>query len=209
MLTALEAGDEPVVFLGDIFDLWISLPRYEESMQRRFLAWCRHQRQRREIGFVEGNHEFYVVRRHKHCFTWSSNWGKRRGDVLFVHGDLINREDRNYLRWRKLSKNFIMRTLVRFLPGGPRLVQKTKAKMKKTNQAFRLGLPKPALVAYARTQGQKGIAQVLVGHFHEAFSCEDGARLAVLPDWFADHWISRLEEACGGIESGPWQQLLK
>ena len=39
MLTALEACDHDLIFLGDIFDLWIALPRYESRIHHRFLNW--------------------------------------------------------------------------------------------------------------------------------------------------------------------------
>ena len=37
MLEAIADTGETVVFLGDIFDLWIGLPRYETDQHRRFL----------------------------------------------------------------------------------------------------------------------------------------------------------------------------
>lgn len=209
MLDVLRNWPEEIVFLGDIFDLWISLPRYEENIQKRFLAWC-EQRRALGVGFIEGNHEFYVTRRNGACFSWHSESGHQKGDVLMVHGDLINREDRNYLWWRRLSKNAVMRTFVRFLPGGPKLVHDVKAKMKKTNQAYRIHLPKEALESYGRQCFQRGIKQVLVGHFHERFlfEGENGERLDVLPDWFATQEITNLK-ASGELEIGHWQQVLK
>jgi len=207
MLDAVAAGGEDVVFLGDIFDLWIALPRYEDAHQARFLNWCRREKARRVIGFVEGNHEFYVVHRHCDAFTWADADGRRDGRLLWVHGDLINRADTNYLRWRRLSKNALMRALVRVLPGGPRLVQRVKAKMKKTNKAFRIGLPREALKAFAaRCAGT--VDQVFVGHFHEAYAVEaDGVRLAVLPDWFADQSVTLIDTRAGTHVSGHWRTL--
>jgi hypothetical protein len=62
MLAALEDGPSDVVFLGDIFDLWVALPRYENEQHRMFLSWCQRQKGHRRIGFVEGNHEFFLRR---------------------------------------------------------------------------------------------------------------------------------------------------
>ena len=61
MLAKLSAGPHGVIFLGDIFDLWIALPRYETGLQHEFLKWCRREKARRTVGYVEGNHEFFVA----------------------------------------------------------------------------------------------------------------------------------------------------
>jgi len=210
MLEALSCRGEDVVFLGDIFDLWIGLDRYEDALQRRFLDWCRTERDRRMIGFIEGNHEFYVVRRHRDCFTWCSDRGHRMGSLLIVHGDLINRADIQYLRWRRLSKNPVMRMLVRFWPDGPRRAEKLKAKMKKTNKAFRLGLPKKALAGYAEQRFSEGIETILVGHFHEhhTYYSGEGRQLAVLPAWHEGGQIGFFDRASQTLETGSWQALI-
>jgi UDP-2,3-diacylglucosamine pyrophosphatase LpxH len=66
MLHALENNDHDVVFLGDIFDLWIALPRYEKNSHRQFLSWCQEQKSHRSIGFIEGNHEYFVAQEKQH-----------------------------------------------------------------------------------------------------------------------------------------------
>ena len=64
MLAVLEQGVGDVVFLGDIFDLWISLPRYEDALHRRFLSWCQRQKAQRRIGFVHICQRRYMLDRH-------------------------------------------------------------------------------------------------------------------------------------------------
>ena len=73
MLAALEGGPGDVVFIGDMLALWIALPRYENALHRAFLSWCRRQKAHRRIGFVEGNHEFFLARSHATAFTWSTD----------------------------------------------------------------------------------------------------------------------------------------
>jgi len=210
MLDALAETDRDLLFLGDIFDLWISLPRYEEPMQRAFLAWCARQRDRREIGFVEGNHEFFVAERQAHHFSWASGDGRRMGALLAVHGDLINRADKNYLRFRRLAKNPLTKTLTRFMPFGPDLAVRLKRRLSYTNQAFRIGLPYEALNEYARHWFRQGVETILVGHFHEKyhFQGERGGHLYVLPDWYASGEISLFDRDAGGLKSLPWRQLV-
>lgn len=207
MLNKFESNDEDLVFLGDIFDLWIGLPRYETDYQRKFAAWCEQQKVRRRIGFVEGNHEFYVVRQHHGSFSWSTTCGHREGQTLFVHGDLINRADKNYLRFRTLTKNPLVRTLFRYLPYGPRLAHKIKKDLKNTNHAFRISLPEAALCDYAEQMFANGIDRVMVGHFHQAWRYEGtaGQYLQILPDWYSTGEVCRYDGEQAEIL--PWKAL--
>ena len=102
MLEFLERNNQDLIFLGDIFDLWVALPRYEEEIHRDFIAWCRKQKSRRTIGYIEGNHEYYLADERELDFTWCSMnaWRRDATGVLFVHGDQINRKDKNYLVFR-------------------------------------------------------------------------------------------------------------
>lgn len=209
MLKAVGETDENLVFLGDIFELWIGLKRYEGVIHRDFVRWCKTQQAKRSIGFIEGNHEFYVTRRHRECFTWSSGKGFFEVDErrLWVHGDLINRADKNYLRFRRLTKNFLTKALVYGLPRGPAMVERLKAKLKTTNQNFKMSLPKEAINAYAEAQFARGVKQIIVGHFHQDYSYKDnyGNSLRILPDWFSTGLIGKLtsEELC----VSPWQKI--
>ena len=92
-----------VVFLGDIFELWIALRRYEADLHRRFIRWCETEKQKRQIIFTEGNHEFFLPRR---LFTRSGRGDIRINDLLFTHGDRINPKDIPYLFFRMGVRNF-------------------------------------------------------------------------------------------------------
>ena len=62
LLGRIEASGVRVIFLGDVFELWIAIPRYEQTMHRRFLDWSRRQREKPIL--IEGNHEFFVNQRY-------------------------------------------------------------------------------------------------------------------------------------------------
>ena len=96
MLEVLERNNEDLIFLGDIFELWIALPRYEENIHRDFIAWCRKQKKYRTIGYMEGNREYYLSNERGQAFTWCSTdaWWRDDAGALFVHGDQINRKDK-------------------------------------------------------------------------------------------------------------------
>ena len=59
-----------VIFLGDIFELWIALDGYESDIHFRFLQWCREAKAQFEVGFIVGNHEFYLSHSHSDAFSW-------------------------------------------------------------------------------------------------------------------------------------------
>jgi UDP-2,3-diacylglucosamine pyrophosphatase LpxH len=133
MLDTFKKNNEDLVFLGDIFDLWIALPRYEAIFIENSSPGAGSKGIHRIIGFIEGNHEFFVAEERKKSFSWCSNaseWRDENG-ILFAHGDRINRKDRNYLFFRKLSKNKITKILIRHLPFRAFLGRITQARSKK------------------------------------------------------------------------------
>ena len=212
MLTALEGGPGDVVFLGDIFDLWIALPRYENEVHRTFLSWCHRQKRHRHIGFVEGNHEFFPAQRHAVAFTWCTHlpwWMDAEGN-LFCHGDRINRHDRNYRLFRKITKNPFAKAFAQGLPPGPRLVRHLRRRLKKTRRVFHKTLPRDQLQAFAEARFAEGAARIFLGHFHQTFHYrgQHGGELDTLPDWFSQEWISVLKADRGALQQGPWQDIL-
>ena len=211
MLALLEGNAEDLVFLGDIFDLWIALPRYEDSIHRRFLTWCRAQGRRRSIGFVEGNHEYFVARGKRQYFSWCTDGACMRdaAGTLFCHGDQINRKDLQYLRFRKLSKNRLTRMLLRGLLPGPRLVEILKVKMKTTNPAFRKTLPRTEIDSFAEAEFRNGVRCVFVGHFHQQYRyCNaDGCCLYTVPGWCTSGLVTRYESTTGEVRHVNWRSL--
>lgn len=210
MLAALEGYPVDVIFLGDVFDLWIALPRYEGPMQHAFLAWCCRNRNRRMVGFVEGNHEFFVHQSHGSCFSWSTEdamTDAQRGWYL-VHGDQINRRDRQYLRFRKATKNALAKWCVRCLPWGPRWVSLLNARLKRTNPDFRVHFPQSAVTEFAQHAFASGHRRVFVGHFHRPFHIADGDQgLWIVPAWLDGQRVSWIDHHTQAVSSGPWKDL--
>ncbi len=205
MLETLARSDADVVFLGDIFDLWIALPRYENALHRRFLAWCRHQKYRRTIGFMEGNHEFFLAANHADAFSWCSPgpWHLDRQGLLFCHGDQINRADFRYLTFRKFSKNRVARVLLSGLPLGPSLAAHLKRRLKHTNPAFRRRLPVEQIAAFADARSHDGAQTAFAGHFHQPYTYRSpwGMHLHTVPAWFGTGRVSRYDVRERTIES--------
>ncbi|MGD9877209.1 UDP-2,3-diacylglucosamine diphosphatase [Desulfococcus sp.] len=210
MLDALEGTREDIVFMGDIFDLWIALPGYEQRVHARFLAWCRRQGMHRKIGYIEGNHEFFLAEEKGDAFSWATDRAFRidgRGS-LFCHGDRINPLDRNYLLFRKLTKNRFVKQMLRRLPWGPFIAEIVKKQLKHTNPTFRNHLPRKALLDLLSAARTSGIDRVFAAHFHqEAFFEQNGAHLHLLPAWMDTGRITRFDPRTGRVVHLPWQAL--
>ncbi len=212
MLKAIESTEHDLIFLGDIFDLWIALPRYETDIHNKFISWCLEQKKNRTIGFLEGNHEYYLASQRGQAFTWCSNdaWWQDDAGTLYVHGDQINRKDRNYLLFKKLSKNSVSKYILQYLPFGPMIADSLKEGLKKTNSQLRLQLPWDDIKFFADNRFAEGIDTIFMGHFHQeyCYANQELKKLYVLPDWLGTQKIARFQKNPIKISTRHWSELL-
>ena len=199
MLAKLGESPHDVVFLGDIFDLWIGLPGYEGAPQARFLDWCREQKKFRCIGFIEGNHEFFISETHGDSFSWStaaSSWQDDNG-YLFVHGDRINPHDKRYLTFRRLTKNELTKWLLKVLPGGPGICNRLSQALRHTNPEYRQGLPETQIKIYADQMFDDRLKSIFVGHFHATYQHVHAPDqvLYLVPAWFESGQVTLVHTA--------------
>lgn len=211
MLSAFESCDDDLIFLGDIFDMWIALPCYEREIHRRFLAWCKKQKQRRIIGFIEGNHEYFLADERKDFFSWCTNgafWQDEFGNV-FCHGDQVNRLDRNYLMFRKLAKNSISKLILRFFPLGPRFVEYLKIRLKQTNLDFRKQLPHREIKRFAEQRFSQGGRIIFVGHFHQEYRYHSphGGEIHTVRGWLGTGTVTFFDQKQRTVRYMNWQEL--
>jgi UDP-2,3-diacylglucosamine pyrophosphatase LpxH len=192
-LDELPAADcELVVFLGDMFQVWVGLPRFETAEIRAFLGRVTNLRQRglRTV-YLEGNRDFFIA---SGCyatafdvtgteFSWTD--GERR--LLFVHGDGLNERDRKYRFWRWLSKSAPVRAAMRGLPAtaARRLVARTERGLADTNFRHKTRIPEEAVRRYASGRIAEGHDLVVLGHFHAARTWRvNGGEVRLLDAWF-------------------------
>jgi UDP-2,3-diacylglucosamine hydrolase len=109
--------------LGDIFDLWVG---GHEVFVRKFQPLVDAVRELKEAGakitYIEGNHDVHV----------DEFWTKKLGIEVFVeaqfyelnglvvrveHGDLINLEDKTYLRYRSIIRHPWVEPIGHLIPG--------------------------------------------------------------------------------------------
>lgn len=207
-----EFSPAGTVFLGDIFELWIALRGYESSAHQRFVEWCAAQQSEMEIGFIEGNHEFYVSDTHRNAFSWISDTSHTlENGVHFIHGDLINRADSKYLLLRKLVRNPVTRFLLRMTASGigPKIAEKVRVSLKPTNLQHKRFLPVSHFEEYGREVVKHKIQTVFSGHFHVRKSLPHPAGISseILPAWGTGGEIVLLHPD-SSIACGPWRELL-
>jgi UDP-2,3-diacylglucosamine pyrophosphatase LpxH len=209
MLAHIEKCSDSVIFLGDIFDLWIGLPRYENQIHRDFCAWCRSQKLYRTIGFIEGNREYFVAFGKKKCFSWCSDTGKAAAGVFFCHGDQINQQDTHYLRFRWAAKNKVIKILLQFIPLGTCLIHHIKRQCEKTNTAFRKHISYEDINCFAEKKFSQGYQTLFVGHFHQEYVYQDsrGNSLHLIPDWSTTGKITHYDESSQKVTHIRWEEI--
>jgi UDP-2,3-diacylglucosamine hydrolase len=211
MLESLEENNQDLIFLGDIFDLWVALPGYESDIHHDFSKWCRGQKKHRTIGFMEGNREYYLATERGQAFSWCSTdaWYRDDAGTLFVHGDQINRRDRNYLALRKLLKNRVAKLILNYLPWGPRFAVSGKQRLMQTNTDFRCHLPREEIRVFAESRFAEGVDSIFVGHFHQEYIYRnsDSKSLYVLPDWFSTQKVTVFDQKSNKVDCLHWNQI--
>ncbi len=211
MLASIERTDHDLIFLGDIFDLWIALPRYEEEIHKKFINWCRQQKHIRTIGYLEGNHEFYLASERIRTFAWCSGeaWYRDDAGLLLTHGDQINRKDRKYLLFNKVIKSNIIKYILRYLPYGPDIASSVKRQLKKTNKKFRIQIPWDEIRFFAAARFAEGADTILVGHFHQesVLPNHESKKLYILPDWLSTQKVTVYEKTSQKLSVMHWKEL--
>ncbi len=200
-----QRGVGEVVFLGDLFRTLVGFPRFWDETIREGLAVLGGLRDGgARVVLVEGNRDFFLDAaaldpyRDAAVTVHSFAAGGRR--FLLEHGDLVNRRDRSYRFWRRISKSRTARRWSGILPQAlaRRVVARTEARLAATNFSYRRALPVDDLAAAAHRHFAAGVHVVLWGHFHEEWRLEAGACEAlVVPAWMQGGevaWISEQGE---------------
>lgn len=197
-----------VVFLGDIFELWIALGKYEAGLHRRFIQWCETEKQKRQIIFTEGNHEFFLPGK---LFTRSGRGDIRIGDLLFTHGDRINPKDIPYLFFRMGVRNFFTKSVL-YLTGpafGPKVADNIRLSLKTRKNIYKKAFPEKAIRKLMQSAQKKGIKRIFLGHFHDCRDFEiGGIRLHALPA-FQNTGIAAIYDTEQDVfQAGAWHEVL-
>jgi len=195
-LRGLAASARRIVFMGDLFNLWIGEPDLEQEHHRSVAELLRALRKGgTEIHYLEGNRDYRIACRHaRDLFDAATpdgldeTWGGTR--VFAAHGDLVNVDDRQYRTWRRLSRSNLAWAVFKAIPRKRRFAwaERMERSMRATNLDQKRAFPDDLARRYASPYFARGYDAVVLGHFHLERELGPGipgsrGRVFVLPEW--------------------------
>jgi len=185
-----------VVFMGDLFNVWIGRRELEQPHQRAVVE--RLESMRRDgivIRYIEGNRDYRIEDAYVGLALDDSTPGgieERIGDrrLFAIHGDLANPRDRQYRAWRRLSRSSLAWMILRGVPRRRRMrfVETLEDRLRRANLDFKQEFPEADVRAYASGFLGQGYDAIVLGHFHvekdlAASPPSPPGRILVLPEW--------------------------
>lgn len=211
-LRTLPSRVGSLIFLGDLFDLWIGEPSFTSDCHRRIVGTLRELRAAGiRLTYIEGNRDYHLRRlTGGNPFDEVAEVGIRLQiggrKIHLAHGDLVNRRDRPYRRWRRVAKGPLLLGGLRLLPeaAGRRLAAWMEKEIAKTNRQHRISFPEEECREFARQCRREGSDTLILGHFHQeirrSFEAPEGRiEVLVVPAWRETHRYLRIE-ADGRLE---------
>ncbi|NMA45545.1 MAG: hypothetical protein GX945_03180 [Lentisphaerae bacterium] len=210
MLQAIAASNHDVIFLGDILELWIAMPRYEDPHCQEFLAWCRREKERRRIVFIEGNHEFHVANLHRQSFSDSAVLSFRLGHSVFLHGDLIQCNLIGHRVLHRISKSRLGELIFRYAPWGPAIAHWAKNHFSSEARGIVSFIPEKTILDWAATILNDDCKHIFMGHFHLGGSWQlpGGRSCNIIPAWKLQGEIGLLDNENASLRIGNWREIL-
>ncbi len=208
MLGALPEA-KLVVFLGDLFKVWMAVPKFWNDQVRGILDGFRALRKEGvPILFLVGNRDYFLpvddaeARRRDLPFDFIApdictiSWGKFRYGLS--HGDIINRADLRHLKSRWITRSWPFEAVFGAIPG--RLALAFAFWMEKaladTNMDIKIQFPLAEIETFADTV-MDGLDCFFVGHFHreEVLDISSGrGRFWIVPDWHSRKTLLRIDQ---------------
>ena len=210
MLAWIATTDYDVAFLGDVMELWMGLRRYSTPLTAEFLAWVSAEKPHRRVFFLEGNHEFFVVRHHRDCFTVSDTDELSLELVVLAHGDTAQ-GDPAHLRFRWWSKSRLTHFLLHWMPGAPAVVRHVKHSFERRNALRDHRYPTESVVCWGNEcfARHPEARRVILGHFHchQEHFLPDGRQITVLPAWKDSYQVGLLNLDSCQLSIRNWRNL--
>jgi UDP-2,3-diacylglucosamine hydrolase len=184
-----------IVLMGDLFNLWLGAADMEQDHHRAVIDCLSELRSRgTELHYLEGNRDYRIAQRHLGgVFDAVSDTGLREDwgglRIWAAHGDLVNRNDRQYRIWRRVSRGAVTWRLFTALPPARRfaIAERIERKMRGTNVGMKQRFPETIVADYATRHLGADAGAVVLGHFHVERELEAGPggriHVYVLPEW--------------------------
>lgn len=195
-LRAVGSSAGTLYILGDLFNIWFGEPKFRLPHQQRVLDALESLASSGVVlKFVEGNRDFSIRRNHLNApfaevaeESLIEQYGGRR--ILAAHGDEVNRDDRQYRLWKRVSKSFAVYGLFRLLPArwGLRLGERLERRLSGTNIRHKTYFPMEQCRHYAESLFGTTCDVIVLGHFHEEREMRlPTGTVYVLPTWRGHH----------------------
>jgi UDP-2,3-diacylglucosamine pyrophosphatase LpxH len=207
-----------VVFLGDLFKVWLAMPKFWDRHTREILDGFANLRASGvPILFVVGNREFFLpadpATAHRRGLPFDHivngacvlRWGELRWGM--THGDVVNRRDHRHLKWRRISRSRAFEAVFKSMPGwlARNIANRLERAMAGANRDIKVQYPLDELQAFgAEVMG--GLDGFFLGHFHrdEVIAVPGNkAPLRIVPDWHSRKIVLRLDRS-GAITPVPF-----
>lgn len=185
-----------IVFMGDLFNLWVGRRELEQPHQRAVIERLASLRSAGTVvRYLEGNRDFRLAPAYA---GWAlddavehgveERFGSRR--IYAIHGDLANPQDRLYRAWRRLARSPAAWLGLGLVPRRRRLrfVEGLENRLRRANLDFKRAFPERQVRDYAAQFLAQGYDTVVLGHFHvekdlDARPPSPPGRILVLPEW--------------------------
>lgn len=204
-LEGLRPSVGRLVFMGDLFNVWIGRRDLEQPHHRSVIE--RLESLRRDglvIRYVEGNRDYRIAEGYRGRGlddATADGVAERIGGLrLFaIHGDLANPHDRQYRAWRRISRSLPAWWVLAAIPRGRRVrfVENLEDRLRGANLGYKQVFPEADVRTYAARYLRQGYDAVVLGHFHvekdlEAVPPSPPGRILVLPEWKEDRRYLRV-----------------
>ena len=209
LLEKISCSDYDVLFMGDIFDVWIGTPGYETSVHHEFMTWCCREKEKRNIWYLEGNHEFFISRNRSQYFTEVFSEGVFLDDGAFyaAHGDMVNEQDKSYAFLRGFLRNpisYLVMKLFGYTGFGTSFSGEIRKDLKGINQKQKHYFPESELRRLDQKLRSFGVKYAAVGHFHRS---EQVGSVTVLENFTDNQYMTGVYHPGKGIEQLPLREL--
>ncbi len=219
----LERNPEKIqlFLLGDIFDLWIGSHDYFVRQYQPLIDALKNLKALgARIIYFEGNHDVHIDKFFQHelgaeVFTDARYFEIQGLTVRCEHGDLINREDHAYLKYRSIIRGAVVRAMALHLPGpfwgyvGMKMSHSSRKKSAVYRSQNELQLIQMIRNHVGRAYLERSFDYIISGHMHVFDDyCltihEQNIRSINLGSWFEDEVkVFRIIEGRGDWFSLP------
>lgn len=212
-LHSLLASDKAthLFLLGDIFDLWVGdSDVFQKKFQAIVDAIADIKRKGIEVVYFEGNHDVHIKdfwQKHFDIPVWVEHKYFQLGPykVRLEHGDLMNPEDKAYIRYRDIIRKPLMERVAYLLPGiflegAGQWASRTSRKHSSKKRASLEDKLRAMIRVYAQKSfEQESFDYIITGHMHvkDEFLFERNGRSIFsvnLGSWFEEPMALCLED---------------